>query len=122
LRFDERLEQEYGLATTGDKATLEGRVQQWIILFNSNLDTSHPKSLSALRAKLVESESARRKDKDKGKEDAVQELGTVGGMAKYVKDKGVEFERLRREIMERDAKRGDGSGNGKGRETAIEVD
>jgi E3 ubiquitin-protein ligase RAD18 len=95
---------------------------QWIILFNSNLDTSHPQSLSALRAKLLEGESARRRDKDKGKEEAVQELGTIGGMVKYVKEKGGEFERLRREIMERDAKRGDAGGSGKARDTAIEVD
>jgi E3 ubiquitin-protein ligase RAD18 len=77
--------------------------------------------LSALRAQLNEGEAARKRDRERGKDEAVQELGTAVGMAKYVKEKGGEFERLRKEIMERDKKKAV-EGAGKGRETAIEVD
>ncbi|WVQ94330.1 DNA repair protein rad18 [Kwoniella sp. CBS 9459] len=115
---------EYSLPTTGDKPTLQSRLQEWIILFNSNLDTSHPSSLSALRAKLAESESSRRRDKEKGKDEVINQLASKDGLAKYASDKKGEFERLRREIMERDKRRkeaDEGKGRG-GRDNAIEVE
>jgi len=34
--------QEYSLPTTGTKMMLEARHRQWILLFNSNLDSLHP--------------------------------------------------------------------------------
>ena len=114
--FPDRVQQ-YGLPTTGDKSTLESRVQEWIILFNSNLDTSHPRSVSALRAKLSEAEASRKRDREKGKEEMISQMGTKDGMARYVKDKKGEFERLRREIVERDKKK-----VGNRRESAIEVE
>jgi len=110
--------QQYGLPATGDKSALESRVQEWIILFNSNLDTSHPRSLSALRAKLNEAEASRKRDRDKGKDEMVSQMGTRDGMAKYVKDKKREFERLRKDIMDRDERRKLGNGA----DRPIEVD
>ncbi len=47
----------------------------------------------------------------------ISQMGTRDGMAKYVKDKKGEFERLRREIVERDKQR-----LGNGRDSPIEVD
>ncbi|WVF66718.1 DNA repair protein rad18 [Kwoniella sp. CBS 6097] len=114
---------EYSLPTTGDKPTLQSRLQEWIILFNSNLDTSHPSSLSALRAKLAESESSRKRDKEKGKDEVINQLASKDGLAKYASDKKGEFERLRKEIMERDKRRKEAEeGKGGGRENAIEVE
>ncbi|WWC87553.1 DNA repair protein rad18 [Kwoniella dendrophila CBS 6074] len=116
---------EYGLSTSGDKVTLISRVQEWIILFNSNLDTSHPSSISALRAKLNEIESSKRKDKEKGKDEMINQLSNKDGLQKYAKDKKSEFDKLRKEIIERDKKRKEqDNGNGKGaaRENAIEVE
>lgn len=113
---------EYGLSVTGDKPTLTARLQEWIILFNANLDTSHPRSISSLRARLNEAEVSRKRDKDKGRMSAVEELASGDGMAKYAKDKKGEFERLRREIMERDKKRQGGGGGGTAAESAIQVD
>ncbi|OCF42558.1 DNA repair protein rad18 [Kwoniella heveanensis CBS 569] len=114
---------EYSLPTTGDKPTLQSRLQEWIILFNSNLDTSHPSSLSALRAKLAESESSKRRDKEKGKDEVVNQLASKDGLAKYASVKKSEFERLRREIIERDKRRKDAEeGRGNGKENAIEVE
>jgi E3 ubiquitin-protein ligase RAD18 len=113
--------QEYGLPTTGDKAALESRVQEWIILWNSNLDTSHPQSLGALRAKLNQTEASRRRDKERGKDALGQQLGTKDGMDKYAKEKKGEFERLRQEIMERDKRRAQAD-KGSGADSPIEVD
>ncbi|WWD16791.1 DNA repair protein rad18 [Kwoniella shandongensis] len=118
---------EYSLPTTGDKLTLTARLQEWIILFNANLDTSHPSSLSALRAKLTEAENSRKRDKERGKDEMVHQLGTKEGLEKYAKDKKGEFERLKKEIMERDKRRAgagtaEGSGSGTGKENAIEVE
>ncbi|WVR04084.1 DNA repair protein rad18 [Kwoniella sp. DSM 27419] len=114
---------EYALPSTGDKPVLQARLQEWIILYNANLDTSHPSSLSALRARLAEIESSRKRDKDRGKEDMVQQLGSKDGLQRYAKDKKGEFERLRREIIERDKRRKeDEEGKGSGRENAIEVE
>jgi E3 ubiquitin-protein ligase RAD18 len=110
-----RLQQEYSLPTTGDKPLLQWRIQQWIILFNANLDTSHPQSVSALRAKLKSIETARQRDKEKGKEEKISDI------EQYAKDKKGEFERLRKEIMERDKKRIDAA-KGLGAESPIEVD
>ncbi len=107
---------EHSLPTTGDKAMLILRLQEWIIIYNSNLDTSHPKTLPAMRAQLASMEEARKRDKEKGKEDAVRELGTKEGLERYGREKKDEFDRLRREVMERDKKR---SG---GQENAIEID
>jgi E3 ubiquitin-protein ligase RAD18 len=94
---------------------LQARVQQWIILFNSNLDTDRPKSLSALRAMLNETEASRKRDKDRGKDDAVQQLATSDGLAKYARDKKGDFERLRQDILNRSKK-------GNGKDSPIEVD
>lgn len=47
----------------------------------------------------------------------ISQMGTKDGMTKYVKDKKGEFERLRREIMERDKRR-----LGNGADSPIEVD
>ena len=47
----------------------------------------------------------------------IQAMGTKDGMAKYVKEKKGEFERLRKEIMERDKR-----SLGKERDSPIEVD
>ncbi len=113
--YDDDLFQEYSLPTTGDKPILQWRFQQWIILFNANLDTSHPQSISALRAKLKSIEAARQRDKDKGKEEK------IGDMNQYAKDKKGEFERLKKEIMERDKRRAD-SVKGSEAESPIEVD
>ncbi|KIR32071.1 DNA repair protein rad18 [Cryptococcus deuterogattii MMRL2647] len=112
---------QYSLPTSGDKVTLIARVQEWIILYNANLDTSRPSSLSALRAKLAEAEASRKRDKEKGKDDLVEQLGSKDGLAKYAQEKRSEFERLRKEIMERD-KRRKAEGKGSGRDSAIEVD
>lgn len=101
--------------------TLIARVQEWIILYNANLDTSRPSSLSALRAKLAAAEASRKRDKEKGKDDLVEQLGSKDGLAKYAQEKRSEFERLRKEIMERD-KRRKAEGKGSGRDSAIEVD
>ncbi|EIW69170.1 hypothetical protein TREMEDRAFT_69003 [Tremella mesenterica DSM 1558] len=109
--------QSYSLSTFGDKPALAHRVQEWILLYNSNLDTSHPKSLGALRAKLNEAEASRRRDKEKGREEMVSGLKTSDGLAKYAQDTKGEFERLRREIMERDKKR-----VGSGAEAPIEIE
>ncbi|WVO17921.1 DNA repair protein rad18 [Cryptococcus depauperatus] len=111
----------YSLPTTGDKAALISRVQEWIILFNANLDTSHPSSLSALRAKLGEAEASRKRDKEKGRDEVIEQLGRKEGLQKYAQEKKAEFERLKREIMERD-KRGKGSVKGDGVESAIEIE
>ena len=113
--------QEYGLPVSGDRPSLETRVQEWIILWNSNLDTSHPRSLPSLRAKLNEAEASRKRDKEKGKEALGQKLGTAEGMKQYVAEKKGEFERLRLEIMARDKKRREAD-SGTGKDSAIEVD
>ncbi|WWC59947.1 DNA repair protein rad18 [Kwoniella dejecticola CBS 10117] len=113
---------EYSLPTTGDKAALTSRVQEWIILFNSNLDTSHPSSISALRAKLSDLEASKRRDKEKGKDEMIAQLGQKGGLQKYAKDKRSEFDRLRQEIIERDKRRKDEEEGKGGRENAIEVE
>lgn len=96
-------------------------MQEWIILYNANLDTSRPSSLSALRAKLTEAEASRKRDKEKGKDELVGQLGSKEGLAKYAQEKKGEFERLRKEIMERD-KRRKAEEKGSGRDSAIEVD
>jgi E3 ubiquitin-protein ligase RAD18 len=66
---------------------------------------------------LNESESARKKDVERGRVEAVEELKTVEGRSKYAIDKRSDFERLRQEILDRDKK-----GKGVGVESAIEVD
>lgn len=112
---------DYGLPTTGDKDALVTRVQEWILLFNSNLDASRPRSIASLRAKLSEAEASRKRDIDKGRIDAVSELKTEQGRSKYASDKRGEFERLRQEIKERDKKRV-ADVKGAGVESPIEVD
>jgi E3 ubiquitin-protein ligase RAD18 len=96
-------------------------VQEWIIMWNSNLDTSHPQSLGALRAKLNQTEASRRRDKERGKDALGQQLGTKDGMDKYAKERKGEFERLRQEIMERDRRRAQAD-KGSGADSPIEVD
>ena len=85
----------HSLPTTGDRPTLEARVSEWTLLYNSNLDTSHPRSLPALRAKLAEAEAARKRDKEKGKDALGEKLGTSGGMKEYARERRGECERLR---------------------------
>lgn len=115
--------EKHGLATAGDKPALIARSQEWILLFNSNLDTSHPKSLSALRAALERAEASRKRDREKGKDAAVEELGTGKGLQQYAKEKRGEFERLRQEIIERDKRRNaQGQELGVGKDSAIEVE
>ena len=114
--------QEYSLPTIGDKPVLQARVQQWIVMYNSNLDTEHPRSLSALRAKLNETEASRKRDKERGRDEAVQKLGTKEGFDQYVKTQESEFERLRRDIIDRRNKAESKPTKGLGVDTAIEVD
>jgi len=70
---------------------------------------------------LAETEAARKRDVDKGRVEAVEELKTVEGRSKYATDKRSEFDRLKQEIMERDKKR-KAEVKGVGVESAIEVD
>ena len=115
--------QKHGLSTAGDKPSLIARLQEWILLYNSNLDTSHPKSLPALRAALERAEGSRKRDREKGKDAAVEELGTGKGLQQYAKEKRSEFERLRQEIIERDRRRNaQGQELGVGKDSAIEVE
>jgi E3 ubiquitin-protein ligase RAD18 len=62
---------------------------------------------------LNEAEASRKRDKEKGKDEVAKELGTKEGMQKYAKDRASDFERLRREIQDR--QRGS-------KESAIEVE
>lgn len=66
-------------------------------------------------------ESAKKRDKERGKDDAVKTLGTKAGMAKYASEQKADFDRLRQDIIQRDRRRKD-EGMGKGTDTAIEVD
>lgn len=66
---------------------------------------------------MSEAEASRKRDKEKGKDEMISQMGTKDGMARYVKDKKGEFERLRREIMERDKMR-----LGNGADSPIEVE
>lgn len=102
--------QEYNLPTHGDRPTLEARLQEYIILHNSNLDTSHPRSLASLRAKLAEWEQSKKRDKERGKDALGKMLASEEGMKEYVKARGGEFERLRKSIIERDKARAAGNG------------
>jgi E3 ubiquitin-protein ligase RAD18 len=86
-------------------------------MYNANLDTSHPRSIPSLRAKLAEAESSRKRDKDKGRTGQVEELSTKEGLAKYAKNKAEDFDKLRRDIVGRERRT-----KGKGVETPIEVD
>lgn len=70
---------------------------------------------------MAETEAARKRDVDKGRVEAVEELKTVEGRSKYATDKRSEFDRLKQEIMERDKKR-KSEVKGVGVESAIEVD
>ncbi|ODN80808.1 DNA repair protein rad18 [Cryptococcus amylolentus CBS 6039] len=110
---------EYSLPTTGDKSALIARLQEWIVLFNANLDTSHPSSISALRAKLAEAEASRKKDKDRGKDELINQLGTKDGLVQYGIDKKAEFDKLRKDIMDRQKK---SLRKGNGRDAPIELD
>jgi E3 ubiquitin-protein ligase RAD18 len=74
-----------------------------------------------LRARLNEAEASRKRDKERGKDNLGQQLSTKEGMEKYARDKKSEFERLRREIMERKKRRAE-SKKGSAANTAIEVD
>jgi E3 ubiquitin-protein ligase RAD18 len=114
-------QQDHGLPTHGDKDAIITRVQDWILLYNSNLDTSQPRSLPSLRARLAETEASRKRDEDKGRLEAVEELKTVEGRSKYAHDKRSEFERLKQEIVERD-KRRKMEEKGAGVDSAIEIE
>lgn len=100
----------HSLPTIGDRPALEARVSDWILLFNSNLDTSHPRSLAALRAKLAEMEASRKRDKERGKEALGEKIATRAGMQEYARERKGEFERLR-EMASR-GRRGKGEGEG----------
>lgn len=75
------------------------------MLYNANLDTSHPSSLPALRAQLAQIESSRKRDKERGKDDEVGALQTKEGIHKHAQDQRSEFERLRQQILDRKAKK-----------------
>jgi E3 ubiquitin-protein ligase RAD18 len=77
--------------------------------------------MASLRARLSETEAARKRDIDKGRIEAVEELKTVEGRSKYAADKRSEFDRLKQEIVERDRKR-KAEEKGVGVDSAIEVD
>ncbi|GMK54538.1 hypothetical protein CspeluHIS016_0111240 [Cutaneotrichosporon spelunceum] len=113
---------DYGLPTTGDRHSLEARFQEWTILYNSNLDTSYPAALSALRAKLANTEASRRRDREKGKEDEVEALASKEGLAKHVREQRSEFERLRQDVLNRKARKERGEPDGDRVDTAIEVE
>jgi len=87
------------------------------VLYNANLDTSHPSSLPALRAQLANAEAARKRDKEKGKDADVEALKTKEGMRQHVKEQQSEFQRLRQEILDRRNKK-----HGTAVDTAIEVE
>ncbi|RSH84519.1 E3 ubiquitin-protein ligase rad18 [Apiotrichum porosum] len=108
---------EHGLPTTGDRTALENRFQEWIVLFNANLDTSHPSSLPVLRTKLASMEASRKRDKDKGKDDEVDALQSKEGLKRHATDQKSEFERLRQQILNRKNKQ-----SGSAADTAIEVE
>lgn len=109
--------QEHGLPTTGDRTALENRFQEWIVLFNANLDTSHPSSLPVLRTKIASMEASRKRDKDKGKDDEVDALQSKEGLKRHATDQKSEFERLRQQILNRKNKQ-----SGSAADTAIEVE
>lgn len=67
---------------------------------------------------MIDIDAARKRDVEKGRVDAVEELKTVEGRAKYATHHQGDFERLRKEIMERDKKRVKGVGV----DSAIELD
>ncbi|CAK9786714.1 hypothetical protein CC85DRAFT_129889 [Cutaneotrichosporon oleaginosum] len=113
---------EHGLPTTGDRPTLEARFQEWTILYNANLDTSHPAALPALRAKLANAEASRRRDRDKGKEEEVEALASKEGLAKHAREQRSEFERLRQDVLDRKARKARGEPDGQRVDTAIEVE
>jgi len=69
--------------------------------------------MSALRAKLKAAETVRVKDRNKDEK--------ISDMALYAKEKKGEFEKLRKEIQERDRKKL-GEAQGLGADSAIEVD
>ncbi|KAK4687159.1 E3 ubiquitin-protein ligase RAD18, partial [Tremellales sp. Uapishka_1] len=112
---------EHGLQTAGEKPALVARLHEWIILYNSNLDTSHPKSLSYLRARLNEAEASRKRDKERGKDAMVEDLETKEGKERYALANKSAFDKLRRDVQERDRRRAEKE-KGSGAETAIEVE
>lgn len=111
----------HSLPTAGDRDALVHRLQQWILMYNSNLDSAHPRSLSALRARLNEEEAARKRDVDRGKQELVSQLETKEGKARYAQEKESEFRRLTREIKEREERKREAL-RGKGADSPIEVE
>lgn len=100
--------QKYDLSTSGDRPALETRFQQWTVMYNANMDSSHPASLSKLRADLERAETSRRKDKERGKDDEVEALQTSDGLKKYAAEHKSDFERLRQDILERKRRKSQG--------------
>ncbi|EJT47043.1 hypothetical protein A1Q1_04286 [Trichosporon asahii var. asahii CBS 2479] len=98
---------ESGLAY-GDRPALEARFQQWTVMYNANMDSSHPASLSKLRADLERAEASRRKDKERGKDEEVEALQTSDGLKKYAAEHKSDFERLRQDILERKRRKSQG--------------
>ncbi|KAL1410179.1 E3 ubiquitin-protein ligase rad18 [Vanrija albida] len=109
---------EHGLPTTGERPTLEARFQEWIVLYNANLDTSHPSSLPALRAQLAQIEGSRKRDKERGKDDEVGALQTKEGLRRHAQEQRSEFERLRQQIIDRRKAKAGGGGGGTGTPSA----
>lgn len=77
-------------------------------MYNANMDSSHPASLSKLRADLERAESSRRKDKERRKDDEVEALQTTDGLKKYAAEHKSDFERLRQDILERKRRKSQG--------------
>lgn len=100
--------QKYELSTSGDRPALEARFQQWTVTYNANMDSSHPASLSKLRADLERAEASRKKDKERGKDDEVEALQTTDGLKKYAAEHKSDFERLRQDILERKRRKSQG--------------
>lgn len=96
---------------------LEARFQEWTVLYNASIDSSHPPSLGALRAQLNQNEAARKRDKERSKGVDAETLQTAEGIKRHAKDQAKEFERLRQDILDRKKKKG-----GSGAESPIEIE
>lgn len=75
-----------------------------------------------MRAKLAKSEESRKRDRERGKDEEVEQLQSKEGLAKHAREQRSEFERLRQDIMERKARKERGDPDGRALDTAIEVE
>lgn len=72
------------------------------------MDSAHPASLSRLRADLERAEASRRRDREKGRDDAVEALHTADGFKRYAVEHKDDFERLRQDILDRRRRKAQG--------------